>query len=155
VAQGRRNGIQSYLQDRITAAPGNALQAPPIWCDVVVARLAAFDGLTTQDTTHADPRAAGTPVGALDAYQRLVRAGSPLLALRSGGSAAKSSMLDLDDPVHGIKCSLQIDRSGVKFAFQLLQQPFELVLCGIDLLLYQARPFLQLSTDITHRLSPR
>jgi hypothetical protein len=40
------------------------------------------------------------------------------------------------------------------FAFQLLHQPFELVLCGIDLLLYQARPFLQISTDVTHRLSP-
>jgi hypothetical protein len=29
-----------------------------------------------------------------------------------------------------------------------------LVLCDIDLLLHQARPFLQFSTDITHRLDP-
>src|SRR5262245_23021468 len=53
-----------------------------------------------------------------------------------------------------VKCSLQIDNSAVMFAFQLLHQLFELVLCSIDLLLNQARPFLQISTDITRRLSP-
>src|SRR5262245_23279919 len=76
------------------------------------------------------------------------------LDLRRGGWAAKPSLLDLDDPVHGIECSLQIDLSAVMFAFQLRHQIFELVLCGIDLLLHQARPFLQFSADITHRLSP-
>ena len=74
--------------------------------------------------------------------------------LRRGGCAAKPSMLDLNDPVHGIECTPQLDRSAVMFTFQLLDQLLELVLGGSDLVLYQARPFLQISTDITHRLSP-
>jgi hypothetical protein len=43
-------------------------------------------------------------------------------------------MLDIHDPVYGVKFGIEIANSAVFFPLHLLDQLFELVLCSIDLL---------------------
>lgn len=50
--------------------------------------------------------------------------------------------------------SALIAKFVVLFLFQLLDQFFELVLCSIDLLFKHIGPFLQISSDVTHQLTP-
>ena len=63
-------------------------------------------------------------------------------------------MLELHDPVYGAKFGIEIADSLVFFPLHLLDQLFELVLCSIDLLFKHIGPFLQISLDVTHQLTP-
>ena len=68
--------------------------------------------------------------------------------------------------LRGLRCSisktlftasssaLRSASSAVLFPFQLIDQFFQLLLCSIDLLLRHVRPFLQISSDVTHQLAP-
>jgi hypothetical protein len=76
----------------------------------------------------------------------------PKLRLLNG---SYQSIFRLHHHAHGLKVGLQLFKSSLVFKLELLENFIELTLRCADLLRNPIGTVLQVTTDVTHRLSPR
>ena len=76
------------------------------------------------------------------------------LRLLTGSSHTAESIFCLHDDAHGVKVGLQLLKFSLVFKLELLENFVELTLRCAELLRNPIGTVLQITTDVTHRLSP-
>jgi hypothetical protein len=76
------------------------------------------------------------------------------IRLLAGRYRAPESIFRLHDYPHGVEIGFQILKSDLMLEFELLDNLIELTLRSADLLRKPIGTILQVTTDVTHRLSP-